>query len=87
MAFLFWLFWAFDLLSALFLLWGIGFRSSFGASTGLQHGLLLLLVLVLVGGPIVRFGLRLRLLGLGIVALPSALLLIAWLVSKVSQRA
>ena len=84
MAFLFWLCWAFDLLAALFLLWAVGFRSGFGASTGMQQWLLLVLVLVLIGGLILRFGLRLRLLSLGVVALPGLILLIGWVFSKTS---
>ncbi len=84
MAFLFWLFWVFDLLTAVLLLWAVGFRSGFGASTGMQQWLLLVVILMLIGGPILRFGLRWRLLSLGVVALPSLLLLISWLFSKTS---
>ncbi len=85
MVFFFWLFWAFDLLAALFLLWAIGFRSEWGASTGMQLWLLLLLVVVLIGGPVLRFGLRLRFLSLGVVALPGLLMLIGWLFSKIGK--
>lgn len=86
MVFLFWLLWAFDLLTALFLLWAIGFRQGFGGSTGLQVGWLLLVILSLIGGPIVRFGLRWQLLSLGIVALPGILLLGWYLLDKLGKN-
>jgi len=84
MTFLFWLCWVFDLLAAIFLLWAVGFRSGFGASTGMQQGLLLVLIVVLISGLILRFGERPRWISLGIVLLPIACLIIGWLFSKIS---
>ena len=85
MTFLFWLCWVFDLLAAIFLLWAVGFRSGFGASTGMQQGLLLVLIVVLIASLILRFGGRSRDISLGVVALPILLLLIAWLFSKIKD--
>ena len=48
----FWLCWAFDLLAAAVLVWAVGFRSGFGASTGLQQVLLLLVAAVVIAGPL-----------------------------------
>ena len=85
MTFLFWFCWTFDLLAALFLLWAIGFRTGFGASTGLQQGLLVLLMVMLVGGLVLYVSGRSRLVSVGLVALPILLLIFTWLVSKMSK--
>jgi hypothetical protein len=70
MVFLFWLLWSIDLLAAVFVLMASDFRQSFGAGTGLQGWLLLVLALAVVGGPVLRFGFKLRGWSLGVVALP-----------------
>ncbi len=84
MTFLFWLCWAFDLLAAAVLVWAVGFRSGFGASTGLQQGLLLLVAVILIAGPLLRFNGRIQGISLVVVALPIFLLIISWFISKIN---
>ena len=82
MAFLFWLLWSFDLLSLLLVVLAKGFRDQQHLGAGLHVWLILGLILVLAGGPIVRFVLKNRLLSLLIVAMPAAAMLVAYLVDK-----
>ena len=85
MTVLFWLCWTFDLLATAMLVWAVGFRSGFGASTGLQQTLLLLVAAVVIAGPVIRFSTRWQVVSLFLVALPVLLLLITWLFSKFSS--
>ncbi|MBL7794152.1 MAG: hypothetical protein JNK77_17615 [Saprospiraceae bacterium] len=87
MAILFWLLWTFDLLFAIFTLMASNFRSSMNASTTLNAVLIAVLAAVLIGGPVLRFVSKLRLLSLGVVALPVLLLITWWLVEKIVAKA
>ena len=77
MTILFWLFWSLDFLFAAFALWGAGFRSSFGAGTALNTWIVFGLAVVLAGSLVLRFGFKLRLLSLCLVAAPLAAALVA----------
>lgn len=79
MGFLFWLMWAIDLLIALFALWGMNFRSSFGAGVVLNQLIIIGLAVVVIGSLVLRLGYKLKTASLWVVAIPLLVGLVAYL--------
>ena len=72
---LFWLLWTIDLCLGLLVTIGKGFRSSFTASDPAAW-FNIVLILVLLGGPILKLGFKHPGLSLGLVSLPLLVLLV-----------
>lgn len=85
MGFLFWLMWTIDLLIALFAIWGMNFRSSFGAGVLLNQLIIIGVVAVLIGSLILRLGYKLKMAGLVVAAIPLLIGLIAYLIDVIKN--
>ena len=85
MTLVFWILWTIDLLAALLLFWSLGFRGSFGASTDRQVIMLVLLLLVIIGGPLLRLVYQWRTAANLVVALPVFAGLVAYVIDSVQK--
>lgn len=79
MNFLFWLLFVVNLLLIGFMIWGIGFRASFGATTDWNSIALIVLILLQAGSLFVRYGEKKPHWSLCMVALPVMVLFIVYL--------
>ena len=82
MNFIFWLLWVLNFLIVLLNLWGTSFRKSFGASTDFNTISLIVLVVIMVGSLVARYGFRNTRLSLAIIALPFLILLVMYIIDK-----